>query len=174
VQLSDSYPKTLQAIIEITEPKEFLRSCEIFSENVRSNNLKICKAPDKDVVVSQANGVKVWPAPVLFIWISQRSRKAASQRSEVGGRRSEIEAPLSTSRIMRDALNFLPMKAATAAIDYVVKNGKRPAVILPIDEYEELLQDLDDLAVMARRKNEPTIPLAEIKRRLKKKGAVRG
>jgi hypothetical protein len=30
------------------------------------------------------------------------------------------------------------MKAATAAVDYVVKNGKRTAVILPIDEYEEL------------------------------------
>jgi prevent-host-death family protein len=56
------------------------------------------------------------------------------------------------------------MKAATAAVDYVVKNGKRTAVILPIDEYEELLQDLDDLAVIARRKNEPTIPLAEVKR----------
>ena len=60
------------------------------------------------------------------------------------------------------------MKAATAAVDYVVKNGKRTAVILPIDEYEELLQDLDDLAVIARRKNEPTIPLAEVKRRLKR------
>jgi len=55
----------------------------------------------------------------------------------------------------------------------VVKNGKRTAVILPIGEYEELLQDLDDLAVIALRKNEPTIPLAEVKRRLKKNGALR-
>jgi hypothetical protein len=44
---------------------------------------------------------------------------------------------------------------------------------VPIEEYEELLQDLDDLAVIARRKNEPTIPLAEIKRRLKGNGAIR-
>ena len=44
---------------------------------------------------------------------------------------------------------------------------------MPIEEYEELLQDLDDLAVIARRKNEPTIPLAEIKRRLKSNGAIR-
>ena len=56
------------------------------------------------------------------------------------------------------------MKAANAAVDYVVKNGKRTAVILPTDEYEELLHDLDDLAVIAHRKNEPTIPLAEVKR----------
>ena len=63
------------------------------------------------------------------------------------------------------------MKTTTA--EYVMKNGKRTAVILPIDEYEELLQDVDDLAVIAVRKNEPTIPLAEIKRRLKKNGALR-
>lgn len=66
------------------------------------------------------------------------------------------------------------MKAALdPKANYVVKNGKRTAVILPIEEYEELLQDLDDLAVIARRKNEPTIPLAEIKRRLKRNGALR-
>ncbi|MGZ5477456.1 MAG: type II toxin-antitoxin system prevent-host-death family antitoxin [Thermoanaerobaculia bacterium] len=64
------------------------------------------------------------------------------------------------------------MKAA--AHDYVVKNGRRTAVILPIEEYEELLQDLDDLAVIAARRNEPTVPLAEVRRRLKKNGAVRG
>ncbi len=66
------------------------------------------------------------------------------------------------------------MKAALdPKADYVVKNGKRTAVILPIAEYEELLQDLDDLAMIARRKDEPTIALAEVKRRLKKNGAVR-
>ena len=49
---------------------------------------------------------------------------------------------------------------------YIVKNGKTSAVILPIAEYEELLEDLSDLAVIARRKDEPLIPLAEIKKRL--------
>lgn len=61
----------------------------------------------------------------------------------------------------------------TTTTEYVVKNGKRAAVILPIGEYEELLQDLHDLAVIAFRKHEPTIPLAEVKRRLKKNGALR-
>ena len=61
----------------------------------------------------------------------------------------------------------------TGTTEYVVKNGKRTAVILPIGEYEELLQDLDDLAVIALRKSEPTIPLADVKRRLKKDGALR-
>jgi hypothetical protein len=49
-----------------------------------------------------------------------------------------------------------------------VTNGKRTAVILPIKEDEELLQDLDDPRVTALRKNEPITPLAEVKRRLKK------
>jgi hypothetical protein len=57
--------------------------------------------------------------------------------------------------------------------EYVVKNGKRTAVILPIAEYRELLEDLDDFGVIASRKDEPTIPLAQVKRRLKKHGAVR-
>jgi PHD/YefM family antitoxin component YafN of YafNO toxin-antitoxin module len=64
------------------------------------------------------------------------------------------------------------VKARESAAEYVVKNGKRKAVILPIEEYEELLEDLHDLGVIARRKNEPTIPFAEVKRRLKKNAAV--
>jgi hypothetical protein len=68
---------------------------------------------------------------------------------------------------------FRAMKAMHPKAEYVVKNGKPTAVILPLAEYEELLEDLHDLAVIARRKDEPTIPLDEVKRRLKKHGAVR-
>jgi hypothetical protein len=57
--------------------------------------------------------------------------------------------------------------------EYVVKNGKRTAVILPLAEYEALLEDLDDMGVIASRKDEPTIPLTQVKRGLKKHGAVR-
>jgi hypothetical protein len=39
--------------------------------------------------------------------------------------------------------------------------------------YTELLEDLQDLVVIARRKNEPTIPLAEVKARLRRNGALR-
>lgn len=66
------------------------------------------------------------------------------------------------------------MKTLNPKAEYIVKNGKPTAVILPLAEYEELLEDLQDLAVMARRKNEPLIPLAEMKRRLKKDEALRG
>ena len=51
---------------------------------------------------------------------------------------------------------------------YIVdEKGQRTAVILPIEEYEELLEDLHDLAVIAERRDEPTINFEELKKRLK-------
>ena len=36
--------------------------------------------------------------------------------------------------------------------------GERTAVVLPISDYEKLLEDLEDLAVVAERREEATIP----------------
>jgi hypothetical protein len=44
--------------------------------------------------------------------------------------------------------------------------GKRTAVVLPIDEYERLLEDVHDLAVLAERRDEATLAPDELKRRL--------
>jgi len=57
----------------------------------------------------------------------------------------------------------LTMKTLDPKAEYIVKNGKATAVILPLKPYTELLEDLQDLAVIARRKNDPIIPLAEVK-----------
>jgi PHD/YefM family antitoxin component YafN of YafNO toxin-antitoxin module len=65
------------------------------------------------------------------------------------------------------------VKTLDPKAEYIVKNGQPTAVILPIAEYEELLEDLHDLAVIARRKDEPTIPLAEVKRALKAHAGLR-
>lgn len=48
------------------------------------------------------------------------------------------------------------------------KRGKKTAVVLPIADYEKLREDLDDLAVIAERREEETIPHAEFKRSLKR------
>jgi PHD/YefM family antitoxin component YafN of YafNO toxin-antitoxin module len=64
------------------------------------------------------------------------------------------------------------MRVPNPKAEYVVKNGKPTAVIVPLAEYEQLLEDLHDLAVIARRKGEPLIPLDEVKRRLKKHAAL--
>src|SRR3990170_2579592 len=45
----------------------------------------------------------------------------------------------------------------------VDESGKKKAVILPIEDYEELLEDIHDLAVIAERKDEPTASFDEIK-----------
>ena len=37
------------------------------------------------------------------------------------------------------------------------EHGDRTAVVLPIGDYERLLEDLDDLAIVAERRGEPVI-----------------
>jgi PHD/YefM family antitoxin component YafN of YafNO toxin-antitoxin module len=50
---------------------------------------------------------------------------------------------------------------------YIVdEKGQRVAVILPLEEYEKLQEDLHDLAVVAERREEKTISLDELKKRL--------
>lgn len=56
---------------------------------------------------------------------------------------------------------------------YVVDSkGRRRGVLLSIEQYERLLEDLHDLAVVAERRDEETISLDELKRRLKKDGLL--
>ncbi len=51
-------------------------------------------------------------------------------------------------------------------------DGEKTAVILPIESFEELLADLQDLAIVAERRNEETIPHSEIVKELKKDGLI--
>jgi PHD/YefM family antitoxin component YafN of YafNO toxin-antitoxin module len=56
---------------------------------------------------------------------------------------------------------------------YIVnEEGQRKAIILPIEEYEELLEDLHDLAVIAERRDEPTVSFGELKEKLKEDGLL--
>ena len=52
------------------------------------------------------------------------------------------------------------------------EKGRKTAVVLPIDDYEKLLEDLDDLAVIAERREEEAIPQGEFKKRLKRNGRI--
>jgi len=50
---------------------------------------------------------------------------------------------------------------------YIVdEHGKKTAVILSVEKYRRLIEDLHDLAVVAERRSEPTVTLEELKRRL--------
>ena len=52
------------------------------------------------------------------------------------------------------------------------EKGERTAVILPVGEYEELMEDLHDLAAVAERRSEGTVPLADVIANLKKDGLL--
>ena len=56
---------------------------------------------------------------------------------------------------------------------YIVdEKGQKTGVIVPIKEYEELLEDVHDLAVIAERRDEPVVSFEEIRERLKKDGLL--
>jgi PHD/YefM family antitoxin component YafN of YafNO toxin-antitoxin module len=56
---------------------------------------------------------------------------------------------------------------------YVIdEKGQKTAVIIPVEEYEELLEDIHDLAIIAERRDEPTIDFEELKKKLKKDGLL--
>ena len=53
---------------------------------------------------------------------------------------------------------MLDLKRLDSAVQYVInRNGERVAVIVLIEEFEELLEDLEDLAAIVNRRDEPTV-----------------
>ena len=52
------------------------------------------------------------------------------------------------------------------------ETGRRTAVLLPIEEYERLLEDLEDLAAIAERRDEPTVSHEELVAGLKRDGLL--
>ena len=48
-------------------------------------------------------------------------------------------------------------------------HGRKSAVLVPIADYERLMEDLDDFAVIAERRDEPTVPFSAVKQRLEAK-----
>jgi len=46
------------------------------------------------------------------------------------------------------------------------EHGQKTAVVLPVADYEELLEDIADLAAIAERRDEERVSLADVKQRL--------
>ena len=59
-----------------------------------------------------------------------------------------------------------PMKASQQQF-IIDQEGHRTAVILPLEEYERLLEDLHDLAVVAERRDEEPIDFEDVVKRLR-------
>jgi len=60
---------------------------------------------------------------------------------------------------------------ATQSEQYLVdEKGRRTGVVLSMQRYKRLLEDLHDLAVVAERRSEKPVALEEMKRRLERPG----
>jgi hypothetical protein len=61
----------------------------------------------------------------------------------------------------------------TVAVQYVTdQKGRKTSVILPVETYEEMLEDIQDLVAVAERRKEKALSLTEMKKRLKKDGLL--
>jgi len=59
------------------------------------------------------------------------------------------------------------------AEEYIVdKKGRKKSVVLDIEEYEDLLEDIESLALIADTKDEPKVSFEEIKKGLKASGKL--
>lgn len=58
-------------------------------------------------------------------------------------------------------------------IQYVTNEaGEKTAVILPLAGFQELMEDIEDLAAVAERRDEPTISHEELLAQLKRDGII--
>jgi PHD/YefM family antitoxin component YafN of YafNO toxin-antitoxin module len=58
-------------------------------------------------------------------------------------------------------------------IEYVTNRaGEKTGVIVPIDNFEELMEDIEDLAAAAERREEPTIGQDQLVAELKQDGLI--
>ena len=65
------------------------------------------------------------------------------------------------------------MKTKTLTPQYLFdSSGKKSFVVLSIKEYEELLEDLRDLSIMAERRDEPKMSIEEFEKGLKTDGLL--
>jgi hypothetical protein len=68
---------------------------------------------------------------------------------------------------------MLAENTMSVALQYLTdEHGVRTAVLLPMAEYEKLLEDLDDLAVAAERRDEPLNPHKQFMEELKRDGIL--
>jgi PHD/YefM family antitoxin component YafN of YafNO toxin-antitoxin module len=52
------------------------------------------------------------------------------------------------------------------------ETGKKMSVVLSVDEYETLLEDIEDLAIVAERRDEPTISHEDLEAKLRADGLL--
>lgn len=68
---------------------------------------------------------------------------------------------------------MLDKKELEASLQYVLnREGEKTAVIVPYREFQELLEEMEDLAAVAERRDEPTISHGDVLADLKSDGVI--
>jgi len=57
-------------------------------------------------------------------------------------------------------------------IEYITDEKGQRKVLLPVETYEEMLEDIQDLAAIAERKEEVSVPFEEVIKNLKADGLL--
>lgn len=58
-------------------------------------------------------------------------------------------------------------------IQYITdEQGEKKSVVMPVEDYEELLEDIQDLVTVAERKGEKSLSLEEVLKNLKADGIL--
>jgi len=52
------------------------------------------------------------------------------------------------------------------------EKGKKKSVIIPVEDFYELLEDIEDLAIVAERKDEPVVSHQDLLKDLKNNGLI--
>ncbi len=65
------------------------------------------------------------------------------------------------------------LKLKDMNVQYIIdKSGERSSVILPIADFEALLEDFEDMAIVIKRHDEPTISHEALKAELKRDALI--
>ena len=100
-------------------------------------------------------------------WIEEHTRLACWRWRP---RHRGLSVPAAALRIA-DVSGNLPR--VSDPVKYITDDrGERTAVILPISDYQKLLEDLEDLVVVAERRDEPTITHEQFVSELKRDGLL--
>lgn len=52
------------------------------------------------------------------------------------------------------------------------EKGQKTAVLIDIDSYEDMIEDIESLALIADSKNQPKISISDVRKNLKKHGIL--
>jgi PHD/YefM family antitoxin component YafN of YafNO toxin-antitoxin module len=72
-------------------------------------------------------------------------------------------------------MDIFPERSNVAAmtVQYLTDDqGRKTAVVIPIAEYDQLMEDVEDLACVAERRDDERISLASVKARLVEDGLL--